>query len=112
MNDTSNSPLGGYVDKMARLLEEQAALAGDIKDLRTEIKDAGFNVKAFNQAVKEKRKGASFQCGQLELELEMQTYRRDVGLPTTLEDAQERLRKEAAAVPEDKTAKRKRKDLN
>ena len=112
MTDSSNSPLGGYVDKMARLLEEQAALAGDIKQLKAEVKDEGFNLKAFNQAVKEKRKGASYQCDQLELELEMDTYRRDVGLPTTLEEAQDRLRKEAASVPEEKPSKRKRKELN
>lgn len=113
MNDTGNSPLGGYVDKMARLLDEQAALVGDIKELKAEIKEEGFNLKAFNAAVKEKRKGASFQCAQLELELELDTYRTAVGLPTTLEDAQERLRKEAGTAPEPKSKGRdKRKDLN
>ena len=113
--DGDNAPdLGGYVTRMARLLDEKAALDGDIKELKADVKDAGFNVKAFNQAVKEKRKGASYQCDQLELELEMDTYRGAVGLPRTLEDAQERLRKEAAAVPapEEKPKKRKRKDLN
>lgn len=112
MNDTGNSPLSGYVDRMARLLEEQAALSGDIKQLKAEVKEEGFNVKAFNQAVKEKRKGASYQCDQLELELEMDTYRTAVGLPTTLEDAQDRLRKEAGTVPEEKPSKRKSRELN
>ena len=107
---TSNSPLEGYVNRMALMLDEQAALAGDIKELRGEVKEAGFNVKAFNQAVKEKRKGAKYQAAQLELELEMDTYRSAVGLPVTLEDAQERARKEAENAPEDKP-KRKR-ELN
>ncbi len=109
----SNSPLGGYVARMAAALDEEAAAKAVVKEIKAEVKEEGFNVKAFNQAVKEKRKGASYQCDQLELELEMDTYRRDVGLPTTLEEAQERLRREAAAVPEDKPSKRRKsKELN
>lgn len=108
---TTNEPqLGPMVERMANLLDDKAEIESDIKELKNEIKDAGFNVKAFNQAVKEKRKGASYQCDQLELELVMDTYRSNVGLPTTLEDAQERLRKESAAVPEDKPSKRKREE--
>jgi uncharacterized protein (UPF0335 family) len=96
---TANSPLKEFADKLARLLDEQAALAADIKDKRAEVKALGFNVKAFNQVVKEMRKGAKYQADQLELELELDTYRANAGLPVTLEDAQERARKEAESVP-------------
>ena len=104
---TSNSPLQSYARQMAEALDEQAQAAARVKEIKAEVKEEGFNLKAFNQAVKELRKGAKYQAAQLELELEMDTYRAAVGLPTTLEDAQERARKEAEAVPE----KRKR-ELN
>lgn len=105
---TSNTQLKSLAEDMARLLDEQAALAGDIKDKRAEIKELGFNVKAFNQIVKEMRKGASYQADQLQLELELDTYRSGAGLPVTLEDAQERARKEAESVPSpDKKARAK-----
>ena len=102
----SNTQLKSLAESMARLLDEKAALDADIKEKRSEIKELGFNVKVFNQIVKEKRKGASFQADQLEMELELYTYRRETGLPVTLEDAQERARKEAESVPStDKKAK-------
>ncbi len=107
MTDTaSNSQLKSLAESMARRLDEKAALDAEIKERRAEIKELGFNVKVFNQVVKERRKGASFQADQLEMELELDTYRRETGLPTTLEDAQERARKEAESVPStDKKAK-------
>lgn len=100
MTDTaSNTQLKGLVQSMAGKLDEKAAVDAEIKDLRAEVKELGFNMKAFNQAVKEIRKGAKYQADQLQLELEMDTYRQEVGLPVTLEDAQERARKEAESVP-------------
>ena len=52
-------------------------------------KSSGFTVKAFNQVVKEMRRGAAFQAAQLQLELELDTYRAAVGLPVTLDAAQQ-----------------------
>ena len=95
-------------ESLARLLAEQAALAADIKDKRAEVKALGFNIKAFNQIVKEMRRGAKYQADQLQLELELDTYRANAGLPFTLEDAQERARKEAESIPLADTKARQR----
>ncbi len=102
----SNAQLKSLAEDMARLLEEQAALAGDIKEKRNEVKALGFNGKVFSQIVKEMRKGPSYQADQLEMELELDTYRKEVGLPRDLGAAQELARKEAESVPSvDKKAK-------
>lgn len=90
-----------YAEKMTALLDEQAKTAGALKELRAEIKAEGYNLKAVNQVVKELRKGAQFQADQLMLELELDTYRKSVGLPVTVEDAQERARREAATMGDD-----------
>ncbi len=93
-----------YAEKMTALLDEQAKTAGALKDLRAEIKAEGYNLKAVNQVVKELRKGAQFQADQLMLELELDTYRKSVGLPVTVEDAQERARREAATMGDDEAS--------
>ncbi len=99
MDNASNSQLKGLAQSMATKLNEKDEIAGEIKELRDEVKQLGFNTKAFNQIVKEMRKGAKYQADQLELELELTTYRRESGLPTDLAVAQERAREEAERVP-------------
>lgn len=79
---------GEIVEKWNRLADEIAKAQAELKDLKARAKDEGFNLKCLAQAVKELRKGAEYQCDQLTLELEMQTYRSNVGLPTTVEEAQ------------------------
>jgi uncharacterized protein (UPF0335 family) len=86
---------------------------GKAKELRTEAKQEGFDLKALNRCIKEIEKGPSYQAAQLELELVLDTYRRALDLPTTLEQAQERAADAAERVPE-KVAKAKsnRKGMN
>ncbi len=43
--------LKSYVERMERLLDEQDAIKDAIKDLRGEIKNDGFNVKALERIV-------------------------------------------------------------
>lgn len=43
--------LKSYVERMERLLDEQDALKDAVKDLRGEIKNDGFNVKALERIV-------------------------------------------------------------
>ena len=76
------------VDKWTGLANDIAKLQVELKDLKASAKEEGYNLKCLAQVVKERRKGAEFQCAQLTLELEMNTYRASTGLPTTLEDAQ------------------------
>lgn len=52
--------LKSYVERLERLLEESDQLKDAIKDLRTEIKNDGFNVKAVDRIVTLRRsKGAA-----------------------------------------------------
>jgi uncharacterized protein (UPF0335 family) len=79
-----------------------------LKELKAEAKNEGYEMKIFNQVVKEKRNGASFQAAQLELEKKLGAYRRAAGVETDLEKAQEVARREAAVDPDEKKAKRKK----
>lgn len=83
-----------YVETWAGHLDVIAKEQDQLKLLKAEIKAEGYNLKCLAQAVREKRKGAKYQCDQLTLELELGTYRQAVGLPVTLDDAQERVRRE------------------
>jgi uncharacterized protein (UPF0335 family) len=96
------------VDKWSGHLDAIAKEQVELKDLKARAKDDGFNLKCLAQVVKERRKGAAFQVDQLMLELEVNTYRENAGLPTTVEDAQDRARKEAAGAldADDKPAKK------
>lgn len=87
---TSNSQadLKRRASRLSRLLDEIADLQEDVKLLKQSARDDGYSVKALMQVVKEHRKGADYQAKQLELELEIDTYRAAVGLPRTLDDAQ------------------------
>ncbi len=103
-----NEELRRRAENLSRMLDEKAEIDADIKALKQAAKDDGYDMKAFAQVVKELRKGPEYQQGQLELELVLDTYRKGVGLPVTLEDAQAAARDEAGAVPEPKSDKRKR----
>lgn len=58
-----NSEVGGIavdrlrsiVERIERLEEERKSLAGDIKDIYTEAKSAGFDVKTVRRMVRERR---------------------------------------------------------
>lgn len=104
----ANEELKRRAGQAGTLLDEIAEKQEDLKTLYAGAKADGYDMKAFRQIIKELRKGPEFQHAQLELELVLDTYRRGVGLPTTLEAAQEASANEARAVPEPKSEKRKR----
>lgn len=89
---------GDIVDKWSGHLDVIAKEQELLKALKSEAKADGYNLKSLAQIVREKRKGAKYQADQLTLELELDTYRQAVGLPTDLADAQERARREAATM--------------
>ena len=107
MGGNANADLKGRAQEMAGVLDEIAEAQERAKEIRADAKAEGYDMKAFGQVVKELRRGAAYSCDQLELELVLDTYRRGVGLPVTLEDAQQRAREEAGELPEE-TQKSKR----
>lgn len=44
--------LKSFIERVERLEEEKAALAGDIREVYTEAKSAGFDVKVLRQVVR------------------------------------------------------------
>lgn len=88
-------------------LDEIAELQEEVKVIKSEAKADGFDMKALAQVVKELRRGPEFQEAQLQLELVLDTYRRNVGLPVTLDAAQEANRKEAEQLPPEKPSRKK-----
>lgn len=98
---TGQEELRKNAKRACQLLDEIADLQEDLKQLKAEVKAVGYDMKAFNQIVREMRRGADYQAAQLELELVVDTYRKAAGLPVTLEAAQEAARIDAEQLPED-----------
>jgi uncharacterized protein (UPF0335 family) len=69
--------LRSIVERIERLEEERKALASDIKDIFTEAKSAGFDVKVLRQVIKlRKQEPADVEEQETLLEL----YRRALGM--------------------------------
>jgi hypothetical protein len=120
MSDIGNNAqaeLKRRAQRRVDLLDQVAELQEELKLFKAQDKEDGFTEKALAQVIKEMRRGVDYQAAQLQLELEVDTYRRACGLPVTLEDAQKLAAAEAAEVPdtpeEKSRAKRNtRKDLS
>jgi len=117
-SNTANEDLKRRATALKEKLDQIADLQEEVKQLKAEAKADGYDLKALNQVVKELRRGPDYQAAQLELELVLDTYRRAVDLPTTLEAAQEAAREAATVVPSvdegeaDDERRPVRKDLN
>ena len=83
-NETTNN-VGGIaadrlrsiIERVERLEDERKALGADIRDVFTEAKSAGFDVKAIKQIIKlRKQEPAEVE----EQETLVETYRRALGL--------------------------------
>ena len=116
-------PLGGNqardfndrLDAYAAALDAKEAADADAKRIKEEAKQEGYDMKAFVQVEKLKRKGAGKIASQLEFEMVRTTYLKAAGLPSTLEEAQKLAAADAASEPESKTekhAKRRRRGMN
>lgn len=69
--------LRSIIERVERLEEERKALSGDIKDIFTEAKSAGFNVKVIRQIIRlRKQEPAEVE----EQETLLDIYRRALGL--------------------------------
>lgn len=69
--------LRSLIERVERLEEEKKALAGDIKDIYAESKNAGFDVKVMRQIIKERAQEPAEVEKQLSL---LDVYRRALGM--------------------------------
>ncbi len=84
MNDVTENPtnvagdrLRSIVDRIERLEEERKALSSDIKDIYSEAKSAGFDVKVLRQLIRiRKQEPAQVE----EQETLLDVYRRAIGM--------------------------------
>ena len=77
--DTSSEVLRlrSIVDRVERLNEERAALGSDIKDIFTEAKSAGFDVKALRALIRERKEDPEERA---EREALVEVYKRALGV--------------------------------
>lgn len=103
------------LEAFSQALDEQAEAKARADEIKKAAKDEGYDMKAFVNVEKMKRKGAAHLAGQLKLELIRNTYLKAAGMPSTYEEAQKAADAEAEAVPEsrsEKKAKNKRRGMN
>ena len=73
--------LKAFVERIERLEEEKAALAGDIKDVYLEAKGTGFDVKVLRQVIRLRKQNINERK---EMEAVLETYLAALGM---LDDA-------------------------
>ncbi len=56
---TAKDQLRSFVERIERLEEEKAALAGDIKDLFAQAKSSGFDTKALRKVIRLRKQDAA-----------------------------------------------------
>jgi uncharacterized protein (UPF0335 family) len=56
---SAKDQLRSYVERIERLEEEKAALAGDIKDLFAQAKSSGYDTKALRKVIKLRKQAAA-----------------------------------------------------
>jgi len=116
-------PLGGNqakdfndrLDAYAAELDAVEKHKAEAKRIKDEAKSEGYDVKAFAQVEKLKRKGFGQIATQLEFEMVRNTYLKAAGLPATLAEAQKLAAAEAEAEPapkSEKEGKRRRARMN
>ena len=59
IQQSAKDQLRSYVERIERLEEEKAALAGDIRDLFAQAKSSGFDTKALRKVIKLRKQDAS-----------------------------------------------------
>jgi uncharacterized protein (UPF0335 family) len=96
-----NDELKRRADRRRQILDDIAERQEDLKQCKAEDKADGYSEKALAQCIKELRRGAEYQEKQLSLELELDTYRKALGLPVTVEAAQKAAREDIETLPDD-----------
>jgi uncharacterized protein (UPF0335 family) len=71
--------LKSFIERVERLEEEKAAIAGDVKEIYAEAKSSGFEVKIMRQLVRLRKMEPAVRKEQDEL---LDIYKRAIGLDT------------------------------
>lgn len=71
-----NARLKSFAERIDRLEEEKKAISGDVKDVYTEVKSAGYNAKALRKVLADRRRKSDD-----ELAADMELYRAALGVP-------------------------------
>lgn len=77
---TENAEIKSFVERLARLEEQKAEFASDIRDVVAEAKSQGHDVKALRAAVRIVRKDAAKRKAALDELDVLDTYLAQVGL--------------------------------
>ena len=75
--DTTSDRLRSIVERVGRLELERKALNSDIKDIFTEAKSAGFDVKALRALIRERKEDSEERA---EREALVEVYKRALGM--------------------------------
>ena len=86
----TRNQLKAFIERIERLEEEKAALAGDIKDVYLEAKGTGFDVKVMRQVIRLRKQNVNERK---EMEAVLETYLAALGMlddgAATLQEAAE-----------------------
>lgn len=77
MTNVTAEQLKSYIERIERLNEDKAGLAADIRDVYTEAKGNGYDVKAMREIIKLRKKSAAERQEQ---EYLIDTYRNALGV--------------------------------
>jgi uncharacterized protein (UPF0335 family) len=94
------------LDAYSAALDAVEAAKAEVKRIKDDAKGEGYDMKAFAEVEKCRRKGAKHTAAQFTLELVRTTYLKAAGLPHTLALAQKAAEAEAEDTPAPKAEKK------
>jgi len=77
MTEITNQRLTSFIERIERLEEEKAGIAGDIKDVYAEVKGEGYDTKAMRQIIKLRKMDRQERA---EMEELVELYKTAVGM--------------------------------
>ena len=77
MTETKNQRLTSFIERIERLEEEKAGIAGDIKDVYAEAKGEGYDTNAMRQIIKLRKMDKQERA---EMEEMVELYKTAVGM--------------------------------
>jgi uncharacterized protein (UPF0335 family) len=108
MGGNRGQDLNNRLDQYEATLDKIEKFKAEAKLIEEAAKQEGYDMKAFKQVEKLKRKGFAFIARQLTFETLRNTYLKAAGLPATVEDAMKKADEEAKLEPETKTEKKEK----
>jgi uncharacterized protein (UPF0335 family) len=77
LHAATRNQLKAFIERIERLEEEKAALAGDIRDVYNEAKGSGFDVKVMRQVIRLRKQNVNERK---EMEAVLETYLSALGM--------------------------------